>query len=83
LPVFCSAERQLQGWDWPNVRTTTPMGRVNVRPYSWNVQNFVGANWIMPQWWVSGPAPPTVAAGDAGGKKAPEASGKKPSGKKL
>jgi len=48
------ASRELQGWDWPNVRVTTPVGKVNVRPYAWNVQNLVGANWIMPQWWVSG-----------------------------
>jgi hypothetical protein len=79
------AGRRLQGWDWPNVRTTTPIGRVNVRPYSWNVQNIVGGNMVMPQWWVSGPAPPPAApkppAGEASAKKAPEASGK--SGRKL
>uniref|UniRef100_A0A383VTE7 Uncharacterized protein n=1 Tax=Tetradesmus obliquus TaxID=3088 RepID=A0A383VTE7_TETOB len=46
--------RKLLGWDWPNARVTTPLGKVNVRPYSWNVQNIVGGNLLFPNWWVSG-----------------------------
>lgn len=46
--------RSLLGWDWPTARYTTPLGKVNVRPYSWNVQNLVGGNLLFPNWWVSG-----------------------------
>jgi hypothetical protein len=57
LPLLLLAEsqpRKLLGWDWPTVRVTTPIGKVNVRPYSWNSPNFVGGNWLFPNWWVSG-----------------------------
>jgi hypothetical protein len=54
LPTESQTSRKMLGWDWPNVRVTTPIGKVNVRPYSWNVQNLVGGNLLFPNWWVSG-----------------------------
>ncbi|KAF8072638.1 hypothetical protein HT031_000298 [Scenedesmus sp. PABB004] len=54
FPEATGGSRRLQGWDWPTARVTTPIGKVNVRPYSWNVQNLVGGNLLVPNWWVSG-----------------------------